>query len=254
MPPPPLPSLQSIALFLDFDGTLVEIAERPEAVQLSASTREVLAQLEIKLGGALAIVTGRDITAIDNFLMPLRLPIAGIHGTTRRDFAGCIHNPPSNDGFLCSAERHLTAFAAHKTGLLIECKTASIALHYRKRPDLEADCITAMENVAAGFAGIEIKRGKLVVEAKPDGANKGSAVAEFMSEAPFAGRLPVFAGDDITDEDAFRLVNAEGGISIKIGYGATVATYSVRCTSEFLHWLENLSRAARTLEGQVERS
>jgi len=254
MLPPPSPPLQSSALFLDFDGTLVEIAERPEAVSLRASTRAALAQLETKLNGALAIVTGRDIASIDDLLAPIRLPTAGIHGTTRRDFGGRVHRPPYGDSFLRLAKDQLAALAAREKGLLIELKTASVALHYRNRPELERACLAAMEDLADGHEGIEIKRGKMVVEVKPDGANKGSAVSDFMSEPPFFGRRPIFAGDDITDEDAFRVVNSMGGVSIKVGEGPTEATYCVRSTSDFLNWLEDLSRTTRALEGQRERS
>lgn len=238
---PTLPALDRIALFLDFDGTLVELAEHPEAVVMDAVTLDTLVRLHGDTGGAVAIVTGRDIAVIDRFLAPLELPVAGIHGLTRRDAGRKVHLPPDGEVFLDAAEQALREFAARESGLLIERKTASIALHFRARPELEAQCIDRLETLARDFSGIEVKRGKMVVEAKPDHADKGTAIADFMAEPPFAGRVPVFAGDDVTDEDAFRVVNRLGGISIKIGCGATAARYSTQSRGSFIAWLGELA-------------
>jgi len=240
---PSLPPPSSTALFLDFDGTLVEIAAHPEAITIAPATKEALRVLFEAMGGALAIITGREIAAVDRFLAPLHLPVAGIHGLTRRDAGGNVRLPPDNRAFLDAAEARLSQLAAAESGLLIERKAGSIALHYRARPDLEDRCLEILGEVAVAFAGIEIKRGKMVVEGKPGSANKGSAVMDFMAEPPFRGRHALFAGDDVTDEDAFRAVNAMGGTSIKIGDGPTSATYRAESTAAFIRWLETSARS-----------
>lgn len=245
---PPLAS-KNVALFLDFDGTLVEIADHPDAVRLGDATKQALITLSERLGGALAIVTGREIEAIDGFLSPLRLPVAGVHGLARRDAEGRLSPAPDMTTFIEHARTELAPLLAAHNGLLMESKAASVALHYRACPELESLCIAAMEAMIDNVQGIELKRGKMVLEAKPTGADKGTAVIDFLSEAPFAGRQPVFAGDDVTDEDAFRAVNALGGISIKVGDGQTVADYTTADTAEFLVWLET---SARQLSGEIK--
>ncbi|MCB1521771.1 MAG: trehalose-phosphatase [Hyphomicrobiaceae bacterium] len=233
---PSLAALGPLALFLDFDGTLVEIADHPDGVTIGPPTLEVLGTLCDKLGGALAIVTGREIAVIDRHLAPLRLPVAGVHGLTRRNAGGIVSAVSSGD-FVTTAARRLGAFVERHDGLLLEPKGVTLALHYRARPELEAACIAAFEDVISNMPGIELKRGKMVLEAKPNIANKGSAVLDFLEEAPFQGRTPCFAGDDVTDEDAFVVVNRLGGISIKVGDGETVANYRAENTSAFLAWL-----------------
>lgn len=237
--------METAAFFLDFDGTLVEIASHPERIRLDEATRAVIAEVHKAAGGALAIVTGRDIAVIDRFLRPLHLPVAGVHGLTRRDAGGRLFAPQSAAAFLDAAEPRLGALACANEGLLVERKSASIALHYRARPELEAVCIATVEASARGWDDIEIKRGKMVVEAKTGRADKGTAVRDFMAEPPFKGRQPVFAGDDVTDEDAFRVVNELGGLSIKVGEGETLASYRVASTAAFLGWLAGVaSRSA----------
>ena len=232
-----------VALFLDFDGTLVEIAEHPEAVVLGDATRRALGVLSEKLDGALAIVTGREIAAIDRFLAPLRLPVAGVHGLARRDATGRLLPAPDTCEFVALAAERLKSLVDAEDGLMLERKTGSLALHYRARPELEGACLTAFESAVDGAPGIELKRGKMVLEAKPAGADKGTALVDFMSEHPFLGRTPVFAGDDVTDEDAFRQVNSLQGISIKVGKGPTLAQYRASNTAAFLCWLEQSAQS-----------
>ncbi|MEO8651644.1 MAG: trehalose-phosphatase, partial [Hyphomicrobiaceae bacterium] len=219
------------------DGTLVELADRPDAVRLAERTRDVLSRLAVVTGGAVAIVTGRDIADLDRFLAPLRLPAAGIHGLTRRSPSGQNHAAPLDDYFLHHAEHLLAPLVLVEPGLLLERKSNAVALHYRERPDLEEACRAVMEQLAALCPGIQIKRGKMVFEAKPNGADKGTAILDFLKEPPFAGRRPVVAGDDITDEDAFAAVNTLDGIAIKIGSGPTLARYAATDTATFLDWL-----------------
>jgi trehalose 6-phosphate phosphatase len=238
-----LPNLRDsdrIALFLDFDGTLVAIADRPDEVRLDLSTRQALMHLDTLLGGAVAIITGREIAAVDRFLDPLRLSIAGVHGLTRRDAQGHMHRPPVDGGFASAVEKALHPLLRKYPALFLEYKYGAIALHYRSHPELEQDCLVLMEAAVDGLQGVELKRGKMVVEAKAVGGNKGAAIADYLNEKPFAGRRAVFAGDDVTDEDAFILVNARDGISIKVGPGETQATYRASGTDEFLAWLRQL--------------
>ncbi len=227
-----------IAFFLDFDGTLVELAERPDAVRLAARTRDALTRLADVTQGALAIITGREIAEIDLFVAPLRLPAAGIHGLTRRSMAGQNYAAPLAADFLLHAEQILPPLVLREAGLLLERKSNAVALHYRNRPDLESVCVDVMDRLAAAYPGIHITRGKMVIEAKPAVANKGTAIVDFLSEPPFAGRRPVFAGDDVTDEDAFDAVNRLAGITIKIGPGDTVANHRAGDTRSFLDWLD----------------
>jgi trehalose 6-phosphate phosphatase len=235
---PAIPLSSNSALFLDFDGTLVEIADHPENVKLEASTRIALERLSCSLGGAVAIITGREIDVIDRFTAPLQVPVAGIHGLARRDALGNLVPVVSENGFAETVEKNLAPLVAHEPGLLLERKTSSVALHYRARPDLEGACLAAFEAALAGMSGIELKRGKMVLEAKPNGADKGTAVLDFLKEAPFRGRTAWFAGDDVTDEDAFAEVNRLGGVSIKVGEGPTIAQYRAESTAAFLAWLE----------------
>lgn len=225
-------------MFLDFDGTLVEIVDHPEAVTLSVATRDALAMLSRSLDGALAVVTGREIEVIDRFTAPLRLPVAGIHGLVRRDFRGNHVQNGTGSEFVAIAEKRLAALVGRESGLLLERKSSSLALHYRARPELETECLAAIEEAVADMPGIELKRGKMVIEAKPTGANKGTAIIDFMADEPFRGRTPWFAGDDVTDEDAFFEVNRLGGVSIKVGDGPTIAQYRAESTASFLAWLE----------------
>jgi len=240
MPLPDLNLPNRLAFFFDFDGTLVAIAERPGDVCLDEPTRTALKRIAELSEGATAIITGRDIASVDAFLAPLQLPTAGVHGLTRRDTNGTIHAPKLDLALNAALERQLAALVSEHPELLIETKFGAVALHYRARPDLAATCIAAMEQAVAGVSGYEIRRGKMVVEAKSLHGNKGTAVGEYMQERPFAGRVPVFAGDDVTDEDAFAYVNAVGGISIKIGADHTKARYRAADIDEFRAWLRQL--------------
>jgi len=238
-----LPDLRDpdrLALFLDFDGTIVAIANRPDDVRLDPETREALADLNGLLAGALAIVTGRDIATVDRFLAPLRLSIAGVHGLMRRDAQGHTYAAVVDSGLPTAIERAVSPLLEKHPGLLVERKYGALALHYRGHPELEQVSIEAMESVLGEFREIEVKRGKMVVEVKAIGGNKGAAIADFLNEKPFAGRRAVFAGDDVTDEDAFVVVNARDGISIKVGPGVTHAIYRAAGTVEFLAWLRQL--------------
>jgi trehalose 6-phosphate phosphatase len=239
LPHGPFGSLPAInaqtALFLDFDGTLADLAPEPDAVQLVSGVIPALARLSAQLGGALAIVSGRRLADLDGFLAPLRLPLATEHGAQRRDMLGRVVSLAEPD--LRELTHRVTDLAAHHDGLRVEIKQAAVALHYRHAPELESLCQQVMQEAADRTPGVELLHGKYVFEVKPSNVSKGSAIKAFMAEAPFAGRLPLFAGDDTTDEAGFAAVQLLGGEGIKVGEGATQARH--RCASpEALHqWL-----------------
>lgn len=211
----------SSALFLDFDGTLVDLAPAPEAVTVPSGLIDTLTALGGYLGGALAVISGRPIAQIDDFLHPLRLPVAGVHGAERRSIDGGLtlaHTHP-----LEHVEDVAQALAARYPTLRVESKRGSLALHYRQAPELEQLCLEAMRAAVDQSPGLTLLRGKMVVEAKPGGASKGHAIEAFLHEAPFIGRSPVFIGDDATDEVGFATVQRLHGLGIKVGEGPSVA-------------------------------
>jgi trehalose 6-phosphate phosphatase len=211
----------SCALFLDFDGTMVDIAPLPSAVHVPEPLIAVLQDLQGQLQGAVAVISGRPIDQIDEFLDPLRLPVAGVHGAERRGADGMLHLLHAQP--LDSVEEAACQLAAQNPGLLVENKRGSLALHYRQRPELEELCLRTMQQAVDRSPGITLQRGKMVVEAKPGGASKGRAIEAFLAESPFTGRTPVFIGDDITDEVGFSTVQRLGGMGIKVGEGSTCA-------------------------------
>lgn len=211
----------SCALFLDFDGTLVDIAPQPEAVVVPAGLRDTLERLHQYLGGAAAVISGRPIEQIDSFLLPLVLPAAGVHGAERRNAGGELVLLSTHP--LELVEAAAGELAAQHPELRIENKRGSIAVHYRQAPQLEALCVQTIQAAVEQSPGLTLLHGKMVVEAKPGGASKGRAIEAFMQEPPFKGRTPVFIGDDITDEVGFSTVQRLGGMGIKVGEGPSVA-------------------------------
>lgn len=211
-----------MALFLDFDGTLAAIAPRPDAVVVDDWVRPLVAQAQQRLGGAVAVVSGRPLAELDALLAPLLLPAAGVHGVERRDAQGRVRvqagAPP--DELTELVER----LAARHDGLLVERKPSALALHYRARPELESLCAQAvLAAVHPHRDDWSVLLGKCVVELKPRRAGKGAAVRDFLVQPPFAGRVPVFVGDDATDEDGFAAVQAVGGFGVKVGPGPSGA-------------------------------
>jgi trehalose 6-phosphate phosphatase len=224
IPTPFSSALGATALFFDFDGTLVELAATPEAIEVPSAVPARLAALRQAVGGALAIVSGRGIDSIDSFLALPGLPIAGLHGAERRDAQGALTQSGFDDARLADVVSVLKDVEQRHPGLLLELKRASVAFHYRNAPDCSTLVREAVEQASALHPGVySVQPGKMVYELKPHGIDKGRAVEIFLSEPPFAGRVPVFAGDDLTDEAAFAVVQAMGGLAIKIGEGDTIA-------------------------------
>ncbi|HZN85701.1 MAG TPA: trehalose-phosphatase [Burkholderiales bacterium] len=221
-----LPPVTDWALFLDVDGTLLEHAARPDAVRVAAPVHQLLEALRLATRGALALISGRAIDDIDALFAPLRLPVAGQHGAERRDAAGRLHRHQGAAEPVRRAAARLGAFAARHAGLVFEDKGHNLALHYRQAPAAAQAAQAALRAAALELGGdYEVLEGKMVVELKPAGRDKGRAIAEFMAEAPFAGRTPVFIGDDVTDEFGFGVVNRLDGHSVKVGPGASAARH-----------------------------
>lgn len=236
------PITPGTALFLDFDGTLVEVASQPEAVVVPAALTGVLAGLYRQLGGALALVSGRRLLDLDTFLAPLQLPSAVEHGAQRRNAEGLlISAPPADMRHVLRAAEGLLEL---HPGLKLERKNLALSLHYRHAPELEALCMQVMRAAVERSSGLDLMQGKCVIDLKPVGVSKGTAIAAFMAEAPFAGRQPIFAGDDITDESGFAQVQQMGGHAVKVGPEHTIARHRCSGVAQLMAWLQSATPAA----------
>jgi trehalose 6-phosphate phosphatase len=217
-------AVPQLAIFTDFDGTLVELAETPDAIEVADTLLEELRHAMRELDSAFAVLTGREIADIDKYLAPLHLPVAGAHGTQRRRADGVLEaiDPATIRGAQAIAQSVQPLILANP-GLLLEKKEGAVALHYRQAPELEAAVRSAMEEAVRDTAGFGLVPGKMVLEARPLGVSKGEALRAFMREEPFIGRTPIFIGDDVTDEDGFIAAQDLGGVGIKLGDGETAA-------------------------------
>lgn len=215
-------SAPGTAVFLDFDGTLVDLAPTPDGVRVAPGVIEALALLAERHGGALALISGRPVAQIDAMLAPLVLPVAGVHGVERRGADGQLHVAATPD--VAPVLARAQALASVHPGLLVERKRGAVALHYRLAPELESLCLQEMTAAVQACPGVLLLHGKMVLEAKPAATDKGGAIAAFLQESPFAGRRPVFAGDDTTDEAGFAFVQQAGGQGVKVGSGPSAAT------------------------------
>lgn len=225
------------ALFLDFDGTLVEIAATPEGVDVPPQLPALLERLRDRLGGAVAAITGRNIGSLDAILGMHHLAVAGSHGAEWRGADGVVHHLGERQPEYLAAAERLLAFA-QEHGLLVEDKHHSVALHFRQQPEKQAVIDRWLEREIAPEPALRLIRGKCIREVQSTGMDKGKAVERFMQEKPFVGRQPVYIGDDTTDEDAFGWVNGQGGLSIKVGEGSTLAQQRLRDFREVLAFLD----------------
>ena len=234
------------AWFLDVDGTLLPHARTPEAVRVSAGMRSAIDALSRVSGGAVALVTGRRVSDLDRLFPRLRIPAVGQHGGEHRTTSGrIIVRSPSTPAFEQLRERMVRRVARHP-GLRLEDKGLSLALHFRGAPRLAGTALRMARAEAARLGGSHVvQAGRYVIEIRSSRWNKGSAVRSLMRKAPFRGRVPVFLGDDVTDEDAFAAINDLGGISVKVGRGPTAAHYRLPGVPAVRAWL----RGARRLSG-----
>jgi len=212
--------------FLDFDGTLVDFAATPDTIEVPSELISLLAALGATHDGALAIVTGRALADIDRHLAPLRLPTAALHGTVRRNLSGQLYGGADAVEFVTRTsmvrERIDVWLAAHP-GLLLEDKSLALAVHLRALPyevRLVHELQAVLHGELTGFLpeGVELLNGDLVVEVRPRGADKRSAVEAFLAEAPFRKRVPVYLGDDLADINAMAAVESRGGLAIAVGH------------------------------------
>lgn len=225
------------ALFLDLDGTLAPIAPRPDAVGPDARRTGLLRRLVATTQGRLAVVSGRTLADLDRILERQVVPLAAVHGLVRRDAQGRILQSAKPPG-LVQALADFRAFAARHPGLIVEDKALSVTLHYRQAPELER-AVQAEAGRVAAQAGLKVQPGKMVMELRAAGADKGDSVRAFMSEPGFAGALPIFLGDDLTDEAGFAAVEALGGFGVLVGPARpTAARFRLSDPEAALAWLE----------------
>jgi trehalose 6-phosphate phosphatase len=233
-------------VFLDVDGTLLEIAPTPQAVEVPADLVGLLARLHDLVGGALALVSGRPVAELDRLFGPERFAAAGVHGAELRMADGSHVRAPAGPD-LREARAAFQAFVDRHPGAHCEDKGVAVTLHYRLAPDTEEEARCLAGTVAERLGpDVELLHGKMVVELRPSGANKGRAVEAFLSNAPFVGRIPVYVGDDLTDEDAFAEVNRLGGVSVLVGArSSSVASARLPTPRDVRRWLAEVVSTLR---------
>lgn len=237
-PPPPV---LDWAWFFDIDGTLAQIEISPDAVRIDLVMQYLINELHDQSRCALALISGRALHDIDKLFPNFKIAAAGQHGAERRNADGVIVRQPLPTPSLLAMRDGLREIERRHHGLLLEDKGLSLALHYRQVPRL---AFFVLREVRALFLqmgpGFHMQTGKCVVEIVPVGHTKGTVITEFMTEHPFRGRVPAFLGDDVTDENAFRVVNDLGGVSIKVGAGPTKAQHRLIDVMAVRDWLTTL--------------
>jgi len=237
LPAPKPLSLAETALFLDLDGTLAPIAARPQDVRPDPRRTSVLQRLREALSGRLAVISGRTLEDVDRILEGRVASVAAVHGLVLRTHDGTVAAAPPHPALPEAAVR-LRDFAARDSGLIVEEKGLSVALHYRlAQPQVEAAERCAREVAAA--TGLTLQPGDMVRELRTPGPTKGDSIDRLMTTAPFVGARPVFVGDDETDEHGFQAVRARGGMGVLVGgRRPTAARFRLNGVEETLAWLE----------------
>lgn len=228
--------LHEAAVFLDLDGTLAAIAERPEDVVADPSRTGLLKSLNRALGGRLAIVSGRAVDDIDRIVEYAIPSVAGIHGLERRGPSGIFESaaPHPQLDRVCKI---LESFVRNRPALHLEFKTLGVALHYRQAPQAAAEVLSVARRLAWA-TGMKLQEGRMVVELRSPGADKGDTVREFMGLSPFKGATPIFVGDDVTDEDGFAATQELNGIGVLVGaWRETKASAQLRTVGDVHAWL-----------------
>jgi trehalose 6-phosphate phosphatase len=252
----PPPSLDTrCALFLDIDGTLLEIAATPAQVRVDPELLRLLPALERTLGGAIALITGRAIDDVDRLFPGLGLPVAGQHGCERRAADGTRHRHAPAPAGVDRLRGRIRALAARHAGLRLEDKDITFALHYRQAPRLAGYVHRAaramLDEALAAGAALQLIAGKRVVEFVPDGRDKGTAILEYLGEPPFAGRRAVFIGDDRTDELGFAAVRRRRGWAVKVGGGTTHAQFRLPDVASVRAWLASMPTPSALLRNPL---
>ena len=225
------------ALFLDFDGTLAPLQDDPAAVQLPSDGAELLLTLNERLQGALVLISGRDIRDL-SARTPAQLWRAGGHGL---EICG-PGEPPAAEPVAIAPELSAQAQAiiAEFDGVWVEEKGPVLAIHYRQNPSAEADLLSGFQALAADALGYKAQHGKMVIELKPEHANKGIALSRLMQKPEFQRRMPIMVGDDTTDEDAMRVAKTLNGFGIKVGEGQTCADFKFNDPDMVWDWIRRL--------------
>jgi trehalose 6-phosphate phosphatase len=240
---PPIPP-SPFALFLDVDGTLIDIAPRPDAVFVPPALRQALAILDDHLGGAIALVSGRTIADLDRLFEPLRLRASGVHGAEIRwSRSGAIESLPEAllpTGVMTALDR----LAGRYPGTLLENKSFSAAIHYRAVPDVGPRLAEELQALVASLAvaDLVILPGHMVFEVKRATFDKGKAISRFLASETFAGRTPVFVGDDVTDEPGFEAVRTRGGLAYSVGAMRPQASAAFNAPDQVRAWLARLAQ------------
>lgn len=229
------------ALFLDVDGTLLELRDHPDDVRSDPSLIGLLQRAERAVDGALSLISGRSIAEIDRIFAPVRFPAAGAHGAELR----FLDDAPVTAIDAALPEPildELRDFVAQNDGLILEKKRGGASLHYRRAPELERPARRLVNELLARIDDeFRLIDGKMVLELAPRQHNKGEAIREILQHAPFRDRRPVFVGDDVTDEDGFEVVNSLGGTSIRVGSGRdTAAQYQLDNVAGVQAWLRSI--------------
>lgn len=246
LPSPPPDLMDGAALFLDFDGTLVPLTDSPEAVTVDPGLMLLLAQLQSGLEGRLAIVSGRSVATLRGLFGLGDFLLAGTHGLEFAAPGGPVIAPPRLQS-VDDIETSLLAFVADKPGLLVERKTLSVGLHFRRAPQWAEQCREIALLLSAN-SGLAIQKGKMLYELRPSGADKGSAVTEMMTRPVMRNAIPIFIGDDVTDEEGFRAARGQGGHGILVGPPRpTAAQWHLEQVTAVRHYL--IDCAARLAGG-----
>ncbi|HWW47268.1 MAG TPA: trehalose-phosphatase [Xanthobacteraceae bacterium] len=246
-----IPPFDRCALLLDIDGTLVDLAPTPREVKVAPGLVETMQALMARLSGALAVVSGRSLDDIDFIFGPARFPAVGGHGAEMRlsidEDAVAISAPPMEAGL----KRRFAALAQLDPNIVVEDKGYSIALHFRLAPDAETQVFEGVSKICAELpnAPIEVLPGKAVCEIKSKGFSKATGVHELMTHAPFAGRRPVFIGDDVTDESVFAIMPEYDGLAFSVGRHAQGIAGRFDSPADVRAWLSRLLRDRQLFEG-----
>lgn len=251
LPPPSNDLLNGAALFLDFDGTLVSLTDVPEAVQVDDELRRLLAQAREALHGRLAIVSGRSVATLRGLFRLEDFFLAGTHGL---EFArpGEAPTGPARLAAIDEVEAQFMMFADGKPGLLVERKSLSVGLHFRRAPQWDAEC-RAIATELAQRTGLVLQAGKMLYELRPGGGDKGTALRRLMDDPVMAGATPVFIGDDVTDEEGFASARALGGCGILVGtLRPTAASWHLEQVAAVRHYLMAYVARAASSGGGAE--
>ncbi len=247
---------ERIAVLLDVDGTLLDIAPTPLEVFVPEGLRTALADVSVRTGGALALVSGRPIGELDMIFAPLRLPAVGGHGAEIRPAADGRTHEQRADPLDRDLKRRLVGLPLLFPGIVIEDKGYSVAVHYRQALDRGLEIVEAAFRICKPFPpdSYELLTGKAVLEVKSVGFNKGTAVRELMTFDPFLGRIPIFIGDDTTDEAAFEVMPEFDGFAISVGRKVAGVDGIFRSPEEVRRWLQTIASRPVAIPSLMEMS